>query len=118
MVKINPSDSERVYLVPQPISPTNIDGGRSGGEVLYHSMIIDKSGMLVPLVKNGMLLTFSTKEVTQKIVDKEDESARVDQVSRENDDVDSEALAQSAINADIIKDNNAPSFGQRLMDVD
>ena len=118
MVKINPSDSERVYLVPQPISPTNIDGGRSGGEVLYHSMIIDKSGMLVPLVKNGMLLTFSTKEVTQKIVDKEDESARVDQVSREKDDMDSEALAQSAINADIIKDNNAPSFGQRLMDVD
>ena len=117
MLKFSSSDLERVYLVPQPISPTNISGGRTG-EVLYHVMYVDKSDMLSPLIKDGISFTFSTKEVTQKIIDKEDESARVDQVSRENDDVDSEALAQSALNADIIKDNNAPSLGKRLMDVD
>jgi hypothetical protein len=117
MLKFSSSDLERVYLVPQPISPTNISGGRTG-EVLYHVMFVDKSDMLVPLVTKGMSLVFSTKEVTQKIIDKEDESARVDQVSRENDDMDSEALAQSALDADIIKDNNAPSLGKRLMDVD
>lgn len=110
-------DGERVYLVPQPISPTNINGGRSG-EVIYHSMIIDESGMLVPLVKEGMLLSFSTKEVTKKIIDAEDESARVDQESREKDDMDSVALAQSALDADTIKKNNAPTVGEILFNVD
>ena len=117
MLKFNSGDAERVYLVPQPISPTNIDGGRSG-EVLYHSMIIDDSGMLVPLVKNGMLLSFSTKEVTQKIINAEDESARIDQQSLEKDDMDSEALAQSALDAETIKKNNAPTVGEILFNVD
>jgi len=117
MLKFNSGDAERVYLVPQPISPTNIDGGRSG-EVLYHSMIIDESGMLVPLVKNGMLLSFSTKEVTQKIINAEDESARIDQESLEKDDMDSEALAQSALDEDTIKKNNAPTVGEILFNVD
>jgi hypothetical protein len=110
-------DGERVYLVPQPISPTNINGGRSG-EVIYHSMIIDESGMLKPLTKKGMLLSFSTKEVTQKIVDKENKDALRLEEDRLKDDILSSDIAQSNINADIIKKNNAPSFGQRLMDVD
>ena len=111
------SGSDRVYLVPQPISPTNISGGRTG-EVVYHAMIIDESDMLVPLVTEGMLLSFSTKEVTQKIVDKENNDAIALQKYREENDIGSEELAQQTIDADIIKSNNAPSFGQRLMDVD
>ena len=72
----------------------------------------------MPLVKNGMLLTFSTKEVTQKIVDKENNDALQLEEDRLKDDILSSDIAQSNINADIIKDNNAPSFAQRLMDAD
>ena len=49
---------------------------------------------------------------------KELDSARVDVESRERDDMDSEALAQSALNQETIRKNNAPTFGQRLMNVD
>jgi len=117
MLKFSSSDLERVYLVPQPISPTNISGGRTG-EVLYHVMFVDKSDMLVPLVTKGMSLAFSTKEVTQKIVDKENNDALQLEEDRLKDDILSSDIAQSNINADIIKNNNTPSLGKRLMDVD
>jgi len=110
-------NQERVYLVPQPISPTNISGGRTG-EVLYHVMYVDKSDMLSPLIKDGISLTFSTKEVTQKIVDKENNDALQLEEDRLKDDILSSDIAQSNINADIIKNNNTPSLGKRLMDVD
>ena len=117
MLKFSSSDLERVYLVPQPISPTNISGGRTG-EVLYHVMFVDKSDMLVPLVTKGMSLVFSTKEVTQEIVKEDNKKALQLEEDRLKDDILSSDIAQSNINADIIKDNNAPSLGKRLMDVD
>ena len=120
--QVGTPDVKKVYLVPMPLSPTNIDRGY-GGEVVYQAMELDPTGQLIPLIgKNSSgddtMFAWSSKEVTNQIVKKELDSARVDVESRERDDMDSEALAQSALNQETIRKNNAPTFGQRLMNVD
>ena len=86
-------------------------------------MELNDQNMLVPLITPGKdgqptMLTWSTKEYLQKFIAAENAEYDMNLLTNERDDVDSEALAQSDLYQETIRKNNAPSFGQRLFDVD
>jgi len=101
-------DQKKAYLVPYPISPTNIDEGY-GGEVIYYAMELTPGGELIPILGNNeegnpTMYAWSTREVTaRKIKEKQLSDLRL-QEDRLKDDIGSEELAQEAINQQLVQD--------------
>jgi hypothetical protein len=119
ITNIGGQSNKKVYLVPHPISPTNIDSGY-GGEVVYYAMSLDDTGELKPVIgKNSSgvdtMFAWSTKEVTQQVITKQIQSDKIDTYTLENEDILSEDIAQSNIDAETIKNKTIAEVGGKAI---
>jgi hypothetical protein len=119
ITNVGGQSNKKVYLVPHPISPTNIDSGY-GGEVVYYAMSLDDTGQLKPVIGNNSsgentMFAWSTKEVTQQVITKQIQSDKIDTYTLENEDILSEDIAQSNIDAETIKNKTIAEVGGKAI---
>jgi len=82
--------------------------------------IVFSPGELKPVIGNNSsgentMFAWSTKEVTQQVIKKQIQSDKIDAYTLENEDILSEDIAQSNINAETIKNKTIAEVGGKAI---